>query len=338
MPGIVDLFRLISLDVTRGLVVDQNLGLGFKSVGAGAGSCFTNTPATHGGPAPAHLAIVGASNTTPIILTTAQPHGIPLLRKTGYPNEIHAIVRGVLGNTAANVVDANPTSRTIGQNLAAVLVPTGASTLAMYAVTDYTTGLITPVAGNGAYAGGGTITPALTAGQILVGREHCRYENAISGTPPSINVVVTGNEFAAPGDRRVAHGAFGITAEYRNEKKYRAIGQDKLLVEVHSYGAADHPDPLYDLDAVQRLYQQFLQSVHLIAGESFIDRAGVFSDQAPRETQLLKLGHYHVATVAISTPLLEFGMPFVPTPITPAAITYMQLDDGSLPEVGCQQG
>lgn len=333
MPGIVDLFRLLSLDVTRGLVVDQNLGLGFSVAGSGGvgKTRFTRT----GAPAP--LAVIGASNTSPIVLTTAQPHGIPPTRATGYPNELHAVVAGVLGNTAANAVDTNPRSRTKGQNLGVQLIPTGPSTLAMYA-PDYSTGLLSPVAGNGAYTGGGTITPALTAGRILVGREHCKYENAPSGMPPSINVVPVGNKFAAPGDRRVGHGAVGITAEARDEKKYRAIGQDKLVVEVHSYGMADPPDPLEDFDAAQRLYQQFLQSLHLLGCESFIDDEGSFVDQQPRETQLLKAGHYHVAKVTISTPLLEFGMPFVPTPITPAAITYMQLDDGSLPEVGCQQG
>jgi hypothetical protein len=330
MPGIVDLFRLLSLDVTRGLVNDQNLGLGFATVGGGAGSRFTRT----GSPAP--LAIADASNTTPIILTTAQPHGIGPTRKTTWPNELHAVVSGVLGNTAANVVDANPRSRTKGQHLGVQLIPTGASTLAMYA-PSYTTGLLTAVAGNGAYTGGGTITPALTAGQILVGREHTRFENSPAGAPPFMAVVPVGNEFVAPGDRRVGHGAVGITAEARDELKYRAIGQDKLIVEVHSWGAANPADPLQDFDVVQRLYQQFLQSMHLLGVGSFIDRAGVFSDQAPKETQLVKLGHYHVATLAISTPLLEFGMPFVPTPITISSQTFTQLDDGSSAEMGCSQ-
>lgn len=327
MPGIVDLVRLWSLDVTRGLVA-QGLGLGFN------GRAFNGY--TSSGPA-APLGVVDASNTTPIVLTTDRPHYIKPTTANGYPNELHAVVQGVEGNTAANCVDANPRSRTKGQNLGAKLVPLSDNTLAMY-LPNYTTGLIEAVSGNGMYTGGGAITPALTASKMLLGRQHTRFELSPAGAPPFLAIVPVGNRFAAPGDRRVGHGAVGITAEQRDELKYRAIGQDVLIVEIHAWGAAPIPDPDADFDITQRLYQQALQSLHLLGVGSFLDRTGSWEDQREKSTQIVKLGHYHVSTVDISTPLLEFGMEFVPTPITIQSTTLMQLEDGSDPETGCSQG
>lgn len=327
MPGVVDLVRLWSLDVARGLVA-QGLGLGFN------GRTFTSY--TSSGPA-APLGIVDASNTTPVVLTTDRPHYIKPIAANGYPNELHAVVQGVEGNTAANCIDANPRSRTKGKHLGVKLVPLTDNTFSMY-LPSYTTGLLEAVSGNGAYTGGGTIKPGLTAGRMLLGRQHTRFEFNPAGAAPFLAIVPVGNEFSAPGDRRVAHGAVGITAEQRNELEFRAIGTDKLIVEIHSWGTSPTPDPEADFDITQRLYQQALQSLHLLGCGSFLDRSGSWEDQRERATQIVKLGHYHVSTVALWTPLLEFGMPFVPTPITPHSTTEFDAQDGSLPEVGCTQG
>jgi len=331
MPGLVDFVRLVSLDVARGLV-QQGLGLGFAAVGSGGvgKTRFTVT----GSPSP--LAIIDASNTSPIMLTCAQPHGVPLTRATGYPNELHAVVQGVRGNTAANAVDATPApavSRTIGMNRGVQLVPISATQFEMYA-QSYTTGLLEPLAGNGAYTGGGTIRPGLTAGQVLFGREHCKFENIAAGAPPFMGVVVIGNKFA-DGARRVAHGAIGLTAERLDQLKYRAIGIDRLVMELHVWGAAHPRDPAMDFEIAQRLYQQWFQSLHLLGVGTFVPEDGEFVDQREKGTQLLKDGHYHVMRFGVETPVLEFAMEFVPTPITPNPTTYMQLQDGGPPEEGC---
>src|SRR4051812_41137514 len=103
MPGIVPLISNLSLDVTRGLV-RASMGLGFD------GRRFTNTPTPAGGPAPSALTITGATNATPIVITTAQPHTIPYASGTNaLEMQLHAVISGVLGNTAANNIDDTPT-------------------------------------------------------------------------------------------------------------------------------------------------------------------------------------------------------------------------------------
>lgn len=319
MPGLNDLVRLISLDVTRGLV-QQGLGLGFD------GKRYTRTGS------PATLGITNASNTAPIVLTCDRPHAIPPTRADGRANELHAVVQGVLGNTAANAVDETTgrgRSRTVGLNRGVQLVPVNATQFEMY-VPGYSTGLLEPLVGNGGYAGGGTITPGLTRGKIFLGSEHARFEQT---APPELVVVPVGNEFA-DGSRRLAHGAVNFTGGNKAQIERRTIGIDTVIVQLHAWGAASPPDPEEDFDVTQRLYQQFLQSLHLLGVGSFQPQRGVFEDQQERATQRVKSGHYHVTTYAIMTPVLEFSMPFVETPIAIGTTITLQPLDGSDPEIG----
>jgi hypothetical protein len=247
---------------------------------------------------------------------------------------MHAIVGGVLGNTAANAVDTEPLSRTVGLSLGVALVPLSATTFAMY-LPSSSTGALAPLAGNGTYAGGGTITPGLTAGQILLGRDHTRFELSPAGAPPFIAFVPapSGVKFNA---RAPAHGAVRLTGELANQIKYRALWTEWTLFEVHTWGAAYPPDSKLDFDVTQRLYQQVIQSVHLLCSGDYRLDEGSWDDQAPKATQLVKLGHYNVMRIALGTPVLEFAMPFVVPPITLSPTTYFQPPDGSAPEVGCQ--
>lgn len=315
MPGLIDLVDLISLDVTRGLV-QQGLGLGFD------GRRFTRTGS------PSALAITNATNATPIVLTCAQPHTIPLTRD-GAPNALHAVVAGVEGNTAANAVDTDPRSRTRGINRGVCLTPISATEFEM-SVPDPTTGLLAPIAGSGTYTIGGTITPALTEGRILFGREHARFEQS---APPWLAFVPAASVW---GPRAVAHGAVGFTEELHDELEQRSLGTELVVLELHTWGAAFPPYPRADFDITQRLYQQVIQSVHLLCPGAYqlLDK-GVWDDQKERATQIIKYGHYHVMTIGFATPILEFAMPFVETPIAIEATTLLQPLDGSSPEVGC---
>lgn len=315
MPGLVDLVDLISLDVTRGLV-QQGLGLGFD------GRRFTRTGS------PAALGIVDATNATPIVLTCARPHGLAPATQDGYPNALHAVVSGVLGNTAANAVDENRQSRTRGINLGVQLTPIDSTRLSMAAVNP-ATGLIEPLTGNGNYIGGGTITPALTEGRILLGREHVRFENT---APPYLAFVPVTSDWGA---RSVAHGSPTLTGELRAEKLNRSIGSESFTLQLHTWGQASPPNPRVDFDITQRLYQQVIQSVHLLTAGAYRLVPGTWDDQRDKATQLVKAGHYHVMGVVFSTPILEFSMPFVETPILISSTTILDPLDGSSPEVGC---
>ncbi len=157
MPGLVPLVVALSLDVTRGLVL-AGAGLGFD------GRRFTNTKPTPSDPAPSALAIVDATNTTPIVITTALPHLIPYAStQNALERQLHAVVSGVVGNVGANNIDANDRSFTIGQSLGTICVALTATTLALYSGYD-AAGALVPIAGTGAYDSGGTVVPAFTRG------------------------------------------------------------------------------------------------------------------------------------------------------------------------------
>jgi hypothetical protein len=98
--------------------------------------------------------IVAASNATPIVVTTSVPHLILGSPVGGGIVKASVVVSGVTGNTAAN-----------GTFVAHVV---DGSNLALYAVDA--NGNETPVAGSGAYAGGGLVQTAFADGEIVVGR------------------------------------------------------------------------------------------------------------------------------------------------------------------------
>lgn len=90
-------------------------------------SCYYSTPVVIG--------ITGATNATPIVITTSSAHGIPI-------DQTPVTISGVLGNTNAN-----------GNYFAKVSTFTP-TTFALYSDISLTV----PVVGNGAYGGGGALT------------------------------------------------------------------------------------------------------------------------------------------------------------------------------------
>lgn len=292
MPGIVDLVAAISLDVARGLVA------------AGYGL--------------APLAIIDATNTTPIVIATASAHG--------YVKPAHVVISGVLGNAAANNLDGIVQSFTVGQNLAVIATPIDDTHLSLSA-PDQATGIVAALAGSGAYTSGGTMTPALVDGRILLGREHIAEQSS----PPRIVFIPVRSKFGAKsvsGHRQVAP-----SAERQRQLQQRSIATEKVVFEIHAWGQATPPDPDLDFDATQVLYQQVIQSVHLLTAGAYELVDGAWSDQVATATQLLKAGHEHVFGIAIATPVMDAAQPFVPAGTSAVQTTQLQPADGSPPEI-----
>ncbi len=316
MAGLVDIVALISLDVTRALVA-AGLGLGFDGSRYVAGA--------------APLAIVAASNTTPIVITTAQPHLVASLPASGVLGSnglggMSCIVSGVIGNLAANNVSTDANDLTIGTSQGVLAVPMGDATLALYG-QDPTTGALVPLAGSGAYTGGGAIVPALVEGGILLGREHV----SANAAPPRIVMVPVSSTFGA---RSLSVAGSHRAADIREQKARRAVRTDKTTFEARVWGQAATPNTAADFDVTRAMYHWLIDSVHALMAGAYEVTAGTWADQAPTATQRLKAGHEFVFGLTISTPVNDAPRPFA-TGITVQATGQMQLDGGT-PELACQ--
>lgn len=314
-PSLVFLASVLSLDVTRVLVAN-GYGLGYDSDAAqaaasGAGR-FTGAIQPSASVAYAPLAIVGCTgNGAPIVVTTQYPHGVSTRGIGG----MACIVSGVAGNTAANNVSTNPLDRTVGlsQGVLAVPVPNQPNQLALYGQDQIdgspTVGRLIPLVGNGAWAGGGTIAPAFTDCQILLGRENIREHSAA----PRIVMVPRSIQ---PGPRTASSANPRTRAnEIKNQKSQRLIATDQLTFDVHCWGQRlPTPDPAYDFDVCLALQQAFKDSAHLIFGHTTggeTEGPSTWDDEKERATQLIKEGHLLTFSTTISVPVLDNALGFV---------------------------
>jgi hypothetical protein len=294
ISALIELLDLVSLDVTRGLVV---AGL---------------TPF-------AALAITAATNATPIVITTATAHGV-----VGYA---HGVIAGVVGNEAANNIDAAAKSITAGQNLAVVLTRIDDYRLSLSAV-DQTTGRIEPLAGDGDYESGGTLTIPLVGGSVLIGREHVFEQSA----PPRIVAIPVRSKWGPKGAASHTPG----TIEKRIQVAQRSIRTENVVLEVHVWGQATPPDPRNDFDATRALSHQLIQSVHLLTAGNYELLDGAWADQVATATQQIKAGHEHVFGISIATPVLDAALPYAPTYVTAVTTTELQPADLTVDaEVSC---
>jgi len=298
-PSIVALVTLLSLDVTRGLVL---AGLG-------------QTP----------IAITAATNATPIVLTTATAHGVPL-PQDGIPQPAHFIVAGVLGTTSANNVDTQAHSFTQGQSLAVQAVAITETTLALYNVDA--DGFLAPLAGDGPYVGGGTITAAFPDLSILMGREHV---TEFSG-PPRVVMVPVRSSF---GPKSVYNRNTGNAPERAAQIAQRSIATENVLFEVHCWGQSDPRDPRFDFDATRAVAHQLIQSAHLISAGSYKITDGAWADQTVGAVQLLKAGHEFVFGLTLATPILDQALPYAPDDVAALPTTMLQLPGASSSSVSC---
>lgn len=325
--SLVSVIAILSIDVTRILVTVWGLGLGYDTDAAVADTRdglgrFTRTPNPNTGLPYPPLAIIAATNATPIIVTTAHPHGASTRGVGG----MSCIISGVLGNAAANNVATDPKDRTVGLNQGVLAVPTGPTTLALYG--QDATGRIAPIAGNGAYTGGGIVVPAFTDGSILIGRENVREHSA----PPRMVMVP---RTILDSTRRASMPNFSAARneERRAQIRRRSIGTDIHLIDVHAWGQSVPPDPAHDFDDTLVLRQAMNSSLVLLAQDASDTNGGTWDDSRERETQHIKAGHLLTFQVTLHVPVLDDpepnGLPFVPD-----GTTVQTTVQTATPEVG----
>ena len=187
-------------------------------------------------------------------------------------------------------------------------MPLTSTTLALYG-QDPVEGNLVPLTGSGTYTSGGTITPALGDGSILIGRDATREHSS----PPRI-VLVPRNVTARPRSVSIANGR--RNEERRAEIQQRPIGNDAHGFDVHAWGASSPPDAANDYMMANALRECVRTSLVLLAcGTSSAD-AGVWDDQSERATQAIKAGHLLTFGITIAVPVLDNpilgGLPFVP--------------------------
>ena len=276
MPNISALVGLFSQDITTALVL---AGLA------------TGTP----------ISVLAASNTTPIELTLASPFPFAL-------PSAHVVVKGVLGNTAANHLFKDGVT-----NDSWVAVDVDATHIQLFNI-DASSGALVPSVGNGTYAGGGTVSWAFADGRALLGQQHVAEGSA----PPRVVFVPTDSDWTVR-DAATSRPTTGVprSAEQLRQAQQRSIRTEVVTFRVHVWGQATPPDPDADFDVTQVLYQQVVRSAQSLADGQFDLTPGTWTDQAPGTTQLVKLGHEFVFGLTLQTPVLDLPLlSYVPKPIT----------------------
>jgi len=285
MSGISALVTLLSIDVCASLVA--------------AG--YAAAPS---------VAVAGASNAAPVVLTTAAPHG--------FTGPVHASIAGIVGTTSAN-----------GTFLA---IPTTLSAMALYSVSA--TGVQAPVAGNASYISGGTVTLALTDGRILLGREHVMEQSSA----PRIVFIPMASKFGVRTVYSRANVAGQPSAEILSQWQQRSIATDFKTFEIHCWGINPAPESeTADFDSTEVLYDQVIASTHKLTVGSYALGAGKWTDSQVSASQLYRSGREFVFSIEIGTPVLDILLPYAPNGTGPGPMTVkLQPADGSPPEVGFQ--
>jgi hypothetical protein len=294
---------LLSLDVTAGLVK------------AGHRAAWRNGVA-QGDPRVLTLDVLGASNTSPIVITvpanslTVSDDAIGV--RTG--RHYHVVVADVGGLTAANKLDAKPQ-----RNEAWVAVATSPTTLALYDI-DASTGLLVASVGSGqsdgVYTSGGTVSKAFADGLIRVGREFVAEQTS----PPQV-VFVPAFVEDLPGNMT---GAFSAAAFASGEpERQRLLGTfrgQRLWYEVHIWagGGVGFGPALLIKEQIQRSCQA------RAAGCWQIGRAN-WEDQHPSAPQRTKLDHWLSFTLGIDVPIPRDAVEFAPDPTTAGLTMALQL-------------
>ena len=325
---------ILSMEVTRALVA-LGYGLGFDvsayTASGNVAGRFTRTlnPATSL-PWPS-LSIVDCTGigVTPIVVTTQYPHGVSARAEAC--GGLSCVIAGVGGNVAANHIDADTTSRTIGLSAGVLAVPLTSTTLALYG-QEPIEGNIIPLVGSGNYTSGGTITPALTDGSILIGRAATREHSAA----PRIVLVPQGvtskfTSAASPNPSR-------RNEERRAEIRQRSIGVDSWTFAAHCWGSDTPPDEARDFTIAATLREVLRAALHDVARGASSMGAGSWDDQRERDAQHIKAGHLLSCAMSIDVPVtdnpLAGGLPFVPDTASIAASIYSETDLVATIDVG----
>ena len=281
MPNVTTLIQALSLDVTANLVA-----VGVQPYTA-PWMVDDNTVGTW------PMAITGASNASPIVITTQYPHN--------YTFPFHGVITGVTGNTNSN------------GTWIFTPVPNQPNQLSLSILTGFPggsiDGTITQSVGNGAYAGGGQLTTALSDGVIALGEQHAP-ESGTSYVAPRIVFIPRKSKFTAStqamrGPRPITgvRGAAGQTPEMLRERSQKMIAQEEMLFEVVCWGAANPPNPYGDFNVTQVIYQQVIRSAeHQIQGTYSLGEGEWDA------TRLSQEGHQMSLMLMIKTPVAEYPL------------------------------
>lgn len=251
--------------------------------------------------------VTGASNTTPIALS------VPL---HGFVEPAHVVVAGVLGNTAANGTW--------------VATPTDPNTLALSTYDEF--GQPSNSSGSGAYSGGGTVTPALVNGRILLGRQRVAGQDLA----PRIVMVPVSSAFGPRSVSGPSNPAGFPDDMTRKQWTNFTIGTDIKRFEVQCWGIANRAqaDIEADFDATEALYDQVIASLDALTRGRYKLSGGVWIDQSEDKTHWLNAGHAFKFYVDLATPLPQqiAAVPTAPSGTVSAPVVLLQPADGSPPE------
>ena len=268
------------------------------------------------------LDVLGASNTTPIVITVP-PNSLTVsdaaigvrAPTTGWEGRIiHVVIAGVTGNTAANKLDEKPQ-----RNEAWCGVVTSPTTIALYDLDN--TGALVPSVGNGAYTGGGTVSRALIDGRILVGRKHADGEHA---SPPRIVMVPASVATEEPGlSTGGTYTQEALSAGERDAARVAPPLRTLVLTwEVHAWGTAgDAFGPtLLLVEALERAAYVKIGSSCWEAGRA------TWNDQHPDAPLRTAIGHWLVGTLTVRIPLTRTAVELAADDLDP--LLTMSLGDG----------
>lgn len=329
MSSLVFLTAVLSLETTRQLVA-AGYGLGYDTEAAAADTTagvgrFTNMvrPSTSAPFPSLSITACTGNGVSPIVITTAYPHGVSSRGIGG----MSCIVSGVTGNTAANNLAVDPNNRTVGLPEGVLAVPMTSTALALYGQdqdpASLTVGRIVPLVGNGAWAGGGTVVPALTDGSILMGRENVREHSA----PPRI--VMVPRAIGGWGMVPAAIPNGNRTAERLAERSQRRTRSKGITFDVHIWGQRQPPDAAYDFDICNVMQDAIVDGAWLLNATQEDPGPGIWDDQGERQTQYIKAGHLLTFSMNFIVPVTDNALPFVPP-----GSTLQSVIQTTTPEVG----
>ncbi len=296
--------ELLSLEVTADLVAQGLRAPWRNGVSVGDAQTFT-------------LDVLDASNTSPIVITVPANSLTIDDDKIGVRagvKVLHVVIAGVTGNTAAN----NLNEETL-RNSAWYAVVTSPTTLALYDL-DNNTGALVPSVGNGAYAGGGTVSKAFVEGAILVGREHVS-ENS---SPPRIVMIPMAVQDEAPTGFSAMTAAAFAEGERDRQRISPPIRTDLLWWEVHVWGGGG-----VRFGPTLALAQAVKRAAHLRGNGSYEIGRGDWLDQHPDAPQRLKVGRNFAFQLGLRTPITRAAVELAPADIEPDLTMYLRHAEGT---------
>lgn len=164
----------------------------------------------------------------------------------------------------------------------------------------------------------------LTAGKILLGREHLKEHDA----PSQIVFIPIGFALGPPDTKsNQVRQTDGSIPGQLARKLRRPLASKSTLYEVHVWGQANPADPdRGDFDATDYLCDVVVQAAQLSAmcSVSFQNAQGVWEDQLSGAPQRVKAGHRARFNLTLGSPVQDSSVQFPPRPLTivPAVPTF----------------